>query len=179
MLIDTIFIILMIFACIKGLRKGLILAILSVIGFIAGLAAALKLSAVVANRLSEHVNAGSKWLPLISFIIVFIAVVLLVNLAAKVIEKSISLVMLGWLNRLGGIILYILLYSIIFSIFLFFAIQLNFIKPSTIGSSLVYPYIQPLAPKVMNSIGTVIPFFKDLFNQLQQFFGGLSDKMPH
>lgn len=169
----------MIFACIKGIRKGLILAIFSVIAFIAGLAAALKLSAIVANRLSMHLNTGGKWLPVISFIIVFIVVALLINLGGRLIEKSFKVIMLGWINRLGGMILYILLYSIIFSIFLFYAVQLNFINQATTQASVIFPYLQPLGPKVIDSLGTIIPFFKDMFYQLQQFFGGLGDKMQH
>ena len=179
MLIDVSFLILMIFACIKGIRKGLIIAVFSVIGFIAGLAAALKLSSFVAIHLSSQLNSRGKWLPVISFIFVFLAVAFLVNLAGRLIEKSISLVMLGWVNRLGGMLFYVFLYSIIFSIFLFYAVQLNFIKLSTIQASNIYPYIQPLGPWVINSIGTVIPFFKDMFNQLQQFFGGIPDKLQH
>ncbi|HMJ45813.1 MAG TPA: CvpA family protein [Ferruginibacter sp.] len=179
MLIDIVYIILVIVACIKGIRKGFIIAIFSVLGFIAGLAAALKLSSFVANRLSIHINTGGKWLPVISFIFVFLVVALLVNLAGRLIEKSFSLVMLGWANRLGGMLLYIFLYSIIFSVFLFYAVQLNIIKISTIQASNIYPYIQSLGPRVINSIGTIIPVFKDMFDQLQQFFGGVSDKMQH
>ena len=179
MLIDVAYIVVIIIAGIKGIRKGLILAVFSVIGFIAGLAAALKLSSVVANRLSLHINSGQKWLPVISFIFVFIAVALLINLAGRLIEKSFSLVMLGWVNRLGGMILYVFLYSVIFSVFLFYAVQLNIIKLSTIQASGIYPYIQSLGPGVINSIGIIIPFFKDMFGQLQEFFGGVSDKMQH
>jgi len=179
MLIDIFYIILMIFACIKGLRRGLIIAIFSVIAFIAGLAAALKLSAVVATRLSMHVNAGGRWLPVLSFILVFIVVAFLVNMGGRLIEKSFSVIMLGWVNRFGGMLLYILLYSIIFSIFLFYAVQLNFVKPATTQASIIFPYIQSLGPSVINSLGTIIPFFKDMFNELQQFFGGISNKMQH
>ena len=71
MLIDLVFAVLVFFACIKGLRKGLIIALFSVVAFIVGLAAALKLSAVVANKLSENLEVSGKWLPVISFTVVF------------------------------------------------------------------------------------------------------------
>jgi len=177
MLIDAAFIILIILAGIKGLRKGLILAVFSIIGFVIGLAAALKLSAVVAGRLATHVNASFKWLPFLSFILVFILVAFLVNLAGRLLQKSIETVMLGWLNRVGGVLLFIALYSFIFSIFLFYAIQVHFIKPDTIASSYFYPIIQPLGPKVINSLGNIIPFFKDMFSQLQDYFGGIANKI--
>ncbi|MBC7537012.1 MAG: CvpA family protein [Ferruginibacter sp.] len=179
MLIDIIFAALFIFACIKGWRKGLIVALFSIIAFIAGLAAALKLSAVVATKLAANVEVSGKWLPVISFVLVFLIVVFLVNLGAGIIQKTAEVAMLGWLNRIGGVVLFVLLYSIIYSIFLFYALQLHFIKPATIATSQLYQYIQPMGPKVINMLGGIIPIFKDTFAQLEHFFGEVSNKLQH
>ena len=176
MFIDAAYMILIAIACYKGLRKGFIIAIFSVLGFIIGIAAALKLSAVVAVKLSTHTGAA-KWLPSVSFLLVFIAVALIVSLVGKVIQKTFETVMLGWINRLAGVVLFILLYSIIYSVFLFYAVQLHFISIATTNNSLVYPYLQPLAPKIINSVGTVLPWFKDLFNQLENFFSSTAAKV--
>ncbi|MEO6489574.1 MAG: CvpA family protein [Ferruginibacter sp.] len=177
MLIDIVFGILVILACIKGFRTGLVVALFSVVAFIVGLAAALKLSSLVALRLSEHVNVSNRWLPVISFIIVFFIVVLLINLGAKLIQRSFEMIMLGWLNRLGGMILYILIYTIVFSIFLFYAVQLHMVKNETINASQCYRFIQPLGPIVINKLGSVIPFFQDMFAQLQAFFSKVGNKI--
>lgn len=177
MLIDAVFALLILLACIKGYRKGLIIALFSIIAFIVGLAAALKLSAVVAAKLSTTISASGKWLPVISFILVFLIVVLLVNLAGKMLQKSVEMVLLGWVNRIGGMILYALLYSIIFSIFLFYAVQLHFIKPETIRASQCYSFLQPLGPAVIDKLGSVIPFFKDMFHSLEAFFNKVSNKI--
>ena len=179
MLIDIIFAALIVFACINGYRKGFIVALFAVIAFIVGLAAALKLSAVVAVKLSESVNVSNRALPVIAFILVFLVVALLVSLGGRLIQKAVEAVMMGWINRIAGSLLYFFLYCIIFSIFLFYAIQLHLIKEETVSASLVYPYIHPLGPKVMNAIGSVIPFFKDIFAQLERFFGDVSNKIEH
>ena len=177
MFIDAAYVIILIFAAIKGMRKGLIVAVFSIIAFIAGLAAALKLSAVVANRLAIQFGSTGTWLPLLSFLLVFILVVFLIHLGAKLIQKTFETVMLGWVNRIGGMLLYIALYTFIFSIFIFYAVQVNLIKPDTRAASFFYPYIEPLGPKVIDGIGKIIPIFKDLFDQLQRFFGGVSNKI--
>ena len=175
MFIDVAYIILIAIACFKGLRKGFIVAVFSVLGFIIGIAAALKLSAVVAVKLAAHAGAA-KWLPAVSFLLVFLAVAFIVSLAGKIIQKTFETVMLGWLNRLAGVALYILLYSIIYSVFLFYAVQLHFINAETVSTSTVYPYLQPLAPKIINLIGSVIPWFKNMFTELERFFAGISAK---
>lgn len=179
MFIDVAFIILIIFASVKGMRKGLIIALFSMIAFVAGLAAALKLSSVVAASLSTHVNPSFKWLPVVSFLIVFILVAFLINMAGRLFQKTIETVMLGWVNRIGGMFLFIALYTFIFSIFLFYAVQLHFIKPDTIAASFFFPYIEPMGPKVINKLGDIIPIFKNMFAELQKYFGGLSNIIPH
>ena len=173
MIIDIFFVILLVIACFKGYSKGLIVALFSIIGFIAGLAAALKLSSYAAEKLSGSLNASGKWLPFVSFVLVFVAVVLLVNLGASLLQKSVELIMLGWANRIGGILLFAILYSILLSVFLFYAVQLHFLSAETVSASVTYPYLKPVGPAVINALGSVIPIFKNMFTQLQDFFGKL------
>lgn len=173
MIIDIFFVLLLLLACFKGYSKGFIVALFSIIGFIAGLAAALKLSAYAAEKLSGSFNASGKWLPFVSFLLVFLAVVLLLNLGARLLQKSVEMIMLGWANRLAGILLFVVLYGILLSIFLFYAVQLHFFSEEAVAASLTYPYLQPLGPAVINALGTIIPLFKNMFTQLQDFFGQL------
>jgi membrane protein required for colicin V production len=179
MLIDIIFAIIIVIACIKGYQRGLIIAVFSIIAFIVGLAAALKLSAVVAGQLKGSLSVSAKWLPFISFVVVFLVVVLLVRWGGKLVEKSFQMVMLGWVNRIGGIVLFAALYMIIFSIFLFYAEKLLLLQPAVIHSSQTYPLVQPWGPKVIDGFGKLIPVFKDMFSDLESFFSGISDKIPH
>ena len=118
-MIDIIFAVILVIAVIKGLRKGLVVALFSIVAFIIGLAAAMKLSAAVAVYLQKNVAVSNHWLPVISFLIVFIVVVALVNLGGRLVEKTFEMAFLGLVNRIGGAIFYVLLYTIIFSVFLF------------------------------------------------------------
>ena len=178
MIIDLLFAICVIIAVIKGFREGLIVGLFSVIAFIVGLAAAIKLSAIVAAYLSDSVNVSARWLPFISFAIVFIGVVLLIRWAAGLLQAAVELTLLGWVNRIGGVLLYLFIYTIGFSVFLFFAVQLKLFHEDTLANSSIYPYIQPWGPYVINKLGDIIPWFRDMFGQLQDFFSGVSEKIP-
>ena len=178
-MIDIIFAIIIVIAIIKGYRKGLVIGVFSVIGFIVGLAAALKLSAAIAGYLQNNSNVSGRWLPVLSFAIIFLVVALLVNLGARLIEKSLDMAMLGWLNRIGGIILYLLLYIIIFSVLLYYAEKIHLLNTAAIMQSKTYPYIRPWAPKVMDEFGKLLPVFKGMFTQLEDYFTSLSGKIPH
>ena len=178
MILDIIVVVILILAIIKGYRQGLIVALFSLIALIIGLAAALKLSVVVAGYIGKAVNVSDKWLPIISFAVVFLIVVLLVRAGAKFIQKTVELAMLGWANRVGGILLYVGIYILIFSVLLFYADQMNFIKPETKTGSVTYSYIQPWGPKLMDGLGKIIPVFKGMFEDLEDFFDNVSKQVP-
>lgn len=174
MLIDIFFFIIVAIGAIKGIQRGFIVAVFSIIAIIIGLAAAMKLSMVAADYLGDSVSVSAKWLPFVSFILVFLLVVLLVRLGANLLHKSVEISFLGWANRLAGAILYVLLYIIVFSVLLFFLQQLQFIKQETIADSKVYPWVEPLGPYIINGIGRVLPIFCDMFESLKAFFADVS-----
>src|SRR5688572_15470249 len=141
MTIDVFFAILMVIAIFKGYSRGFVVALFSILAFIAGIAAAMKLSATVANYLGNNAVIGKQWLPVISFLLVFIVVVLLVRLGASVIEKTMQLAMLGWVNKIAGIILYIVLYIVLLSVVIFYANQVKLISDETLKASATWAYV--------------------------------------
>jgi membrane protein required for colicin V production len=178
MLLDLVLVVLLILAIIKGYQRGLIVGVFSLVAIIIGLAAAIKLSAIVAGYIGKAIKISDTWLPIISFTVVFIIVVLLVRLGANMLQKTVEVALLGWVNRLGGILLYIAIYLIVYSVILFYAEQVKLVKPDTIHNSVTYTFIQPWGPKVINGFASIIPVFKNMFTELQSFFEGVAEKMP-
>lgn len=176
MFLDIIVVILLVLALWKGIRNGFILGIFSFLAFIIGLAAAMKLSAVAADYIGQNVSVSERWLPIIAFAVVFLAVVLLVRLGAKALETVVEGATLGWLNRLGGVVLFALIYLFIFSILLFYADQLQLINPETREASVSFPLLQPLGPHIIEGLGVVVPLFRDMFAELSAFFDGVAQK---
>lgn len=177
MILDLLFAVVVVLAVIKGFQRGLIIGVFSLVAVIIGLAAAIKLSIVVAGYVDKAVSVSDEWLPVISFAIVFIAVVLLIRLGANAIERTVEIVMLGWVNRFGGILLYAAIYIVVFSVLLFYAEQVGLIRSETIEKSVTYTFVQPWGPKVIDSIGKIIPVFKGMFSDLELFFENVSKKI--
>lgn len=177
MAIDIIFLVLLITAIFKGLRNGLLLAVFSLVGWIVGLVAALKLSASVANYLRQEAHWDSRWLPFLSFLAVFLAVALLVRWGAAILQKGIELAMLGWLNKIAGALLYAVLYILLLSVVLFYAVRMNLIGENTLKNSHSYAFIQPWGPAVINGIGRFVPFLRDVFHDLERFFEHVGDRV--
>lgn len=177
MVIDVAFFITMAIAVFKGFSKGFVVALFSFFAYIIGVAAALKLSVVVAYHFESSSSTPAKWIPVLSFALVFIIVVFLVNICGRILKKAASLAMLGSIDRLAGIALYIMIYLLVFSVILFFAEKTMLIKPQTIAASKVHGFVSPWAPVVIDNLGKIIPVFHNLFKQLEIFFGRLSNKL--
>jgi membrane protein required for colicin V production len=175
MWIDVLWLLLMVMAVFKGLRQGFLLAVFSAVAFIVGLAAAIKLSATVAVYGNQHLHLSSRWWPVVAFILVFLVVVIAVRWGARLVEKMVDLAMMGWLNRLAGILLYGAIYTIILSVCLFYAVQVHAISGTTLSASITYATIRPWGPVVIDEFGKFVPWFKGMFVQLENFFANLTN----
>ncbi|ATL46290.1 colicin V production protein [Chitinophaga caeni] len=176
--IDIIFAVIMAFAIYKGYSRGLIVAIFSFLAIILGIAAAMKLGAAVATYLQAQSGMPSRWWPIVAFLVIFIAIAIIIRIGATLLERVVELGLMGWVNKLGGILLYGALYTIVFSVLLWWANQLYWLSPDTKLQSVVYPYIEPIGPFVINSLGKVLPIFRDMFDAIQEFFEQLAHKIP-
>jgi membrane protein required for colicin V production len=174
MFLDLLYAVIVVLAVLHGYRRGLIVGLFSLVAVIIGLAAAMKLSIVAGGYISRVINMSEEWLPIISFAVVFLIVVLLIRLGAKAIEKTIQIAMLGWVNKIGGVLFYVAIYTIVFSVLLFYVEQMKLLQPETINKSVTYSFVQPWGPKAINGFGSLIPVFKDMFGELEKFFDGVA-----
>ena len=175
-MIDILTVLVAAYAIFKGYSKGLIVAVFSFVGFIVGIAAAVKLSAMVAGWLSKNSGLSQQIMPTLAFAIVFIATVFLVRIGAKMVERTVKFVMLGWVNKIGGIVLFLFLYLAILSIALFYVDQVGIIKKEQFSASVLYPYYSTLGQTLISGLGVALPWFKGVFEQLKTFFGSIA---PH
>ena len=96
--------ILAIFA-IRGYLKGFIIGLATVAALVLGIYAAMHFSGFLDTLLIEKMNASQKWVPVLSYTLTFLLVVLGVMLVAKVTEKFVDMVGMGFFNHLGGALL--------------------------------------------------------------------------
>jgi membrane protein required for colicin V production len=178
MWIDVIYLILLVVAVIKGMRRGLVIAIFSFLGFFIGLVAAIKFSSFVAAYLQHSAHMDGRWLPFISFILVFVVSVLIVQWVAEFIEVAFETAMLGWINKLAGALLYATTYTLVFSVLLFYADKMHLISADSKESGRVYRMIAPVGPAVIGGLGNVAPFFKNMFKDLQDYFENIRQEIP-
>ena len=175
MFIDIVFAILVVLAVLKGFSRGLIVALFSFAAIIIGLAAAMKFSTAIAGWLENSTHITKQWLPFIAFILVMIGVVIVIRIVANIIQKAVEVLLMGWINKLGGVILYLALYITVYSVLLFYVTRMHLLTNATIETSKTYAFIETWGPKAVNGFSFVIPFFKDMFAELEHFFQSFAE----
>lgn len=178
MVLDIAAITIVIIFFVRGYRKGIIVAALSVVAIVLGIICSLKLSERLATYLFEQGYVTSGWAQLVSYVALFIGVIWLVRITAKAIESGMDAVMLGWINRSVGGLLYGFLSLVIISSLLWVGREMQILTPEMIAASKTYEYIEPIAPFVAEKVGYLWPMAKDVFADLQAFFSNVNQYIP-
>ena len=117
--LDVIFCIPLAWGLYKGITKGLIIQLATFVALGLGIFGAIKFTGIVASFAKKTLGWESTYLPLISFTVIFLCIIVLVFLLAKLLEKFVKIAMLGWLNRLAGALFGVLKYALLLSVVIF------------------------------------------------------------
>ncbi|MBE0649436.1 MAG: CvpA family protein [Bacteroidales bacterium] len=149
-LLDIVLVIPLIFFGYNGFRKGLIIEVTSLAAFILGLFFAFYFSDFTAGILKQYFTIQEKYMAAISFIVTFIAVLVIVLAVGKILEKFIDILMLGFVDKLAGGVFGILKGALFLSIIIFvlnyFDANHSIIKQKAKDNSVLYQPIESIAP---------------------------------
>lgn len=150
--IDIILAIPLLWFCFKGFKNGLIIEAASLAALILGVYGAYRFSGYTAAVLIEKMGLESEYISLISFAITFILIVIAVHFLAKLLDRLIKAVALGFVNRLLGLIFGVAKFAFIISILLglinHFDKQEKAISPGSKQKSLLYQPLSKFAPMI-------------------------------
>ncbi|NDC40775.1 MAG: CvpA family protein [Chitinophagia bacterium] len=114
MAIDVAALIVLSLSFMKGYSRGAVVALFSVVALLLGVICSLTLAKKVATWMLANGYTTATWAPVVSYLLLFVLVVLGVRLLAKTIQKLLETLMLGQLNRVAGGLLYMLAAAIAF-----------------------------------------------------------------
>jgi len=164
--LDIILIIPIIWLAYKGFKKGLIIELTSLLALVLGVYLAYYFSDYAADFLRDTFDVGKKYMPIISFALTFIVVVIAVFIIGKMLEKFVDIILLGFINKIAGSFFGILKAVFILSIIIYiingFDHNHNIISNKLRDNSLLYNPISSVAeiilPKLdFNKIKNSIP----------------------
>lgn len=154
--IDIIISVLLLFGLARGIMKGLIVEVASLVALVGGIYGAMNFSFYASAILKTYVSWNEKYIQITAFAITFLIIIILVSLLGKFLTKIAETIALGLLNKIFGALFGALKIALLLSIVLMFFNKINstlpFVKKETIDNSILYKPVSGLAP-------LVFPFF--------------------
>jgi membrane protein required for colicin V production len=163
-ILDAIILIALIPAIIQGLRKGFISQAISIISVIAGIWASARFANMVTAWVSQYITASEQILKIIAFALILVIVFIILGVLGKLLEGVLKLVMLGWVNKLLGVVFSLFKAFLIIGLVIiaFNALNNSFgiIKPEVISDSVLYEPVKSLADAIFPYIKSMLTFNK-------------------
>jgi len=158
-IVDIILAVILLIFGYKGFKNGLIKELGSLIALIAGIFLAIRLSDLVGSMITENSGFSSEYMPIISFTLIFLTVVILVLIFSKILNKFVKVIKLQWLNKTAGVVFSVIKTLIILGGLLFTVCRFNermnifdntvlqnsfFYKPCVAVFEFIFPYAEHL-----------------------------------
>ncbi|HER07816.1 MAG TPA: CvpA family protein [Bacteroides sp.] len=150
--LDIIFLIPLAFALYRGFKKGLVYMAASLLALVLGIVGAIQFRPLFADLLNSIFNIAPEHINVIAFAVAFVTIVLVVHLAAFVVDKLIRAVALNLVNRMLGMVFGVAVAAFVISMILWPVNQVNaerrIIRQEHIDGSLLYRPLSSFAPAV-------------------------------
>jgi membrane protein required for colicin V production len=157
--LDLVLIVALIIFTLIGLRVGIIRAALSLAGLIVGVILAGRYYVPLSEQLTFIPQASLA--KVVAFAIILIGVMVIASVFARLLKWAVSVMMLGWVNRLGGAIFCFVLGAIFCSALL--AIWVKFLGTGAITGS-------GLAAVLLDRFPVVLALLPPEFDAVRSFF---------
>lgn len=158
-ILDIILLICIVPALVQGFRKGFISQVIAIISLIAGVWLSARFSTAVSAWIAQYIQGSEQILNIVAFTLIFFVVIAALAAIGKILEGTIKLVMLGWLNRLLGVIFSFLKATLIIGLIIMAFCSLNntfnLVSEDVLNQSVLFPPLKDAAY-------TVFPYLKDL-----------------
>ncbi|NIM19110.1 MAG: hypothetical protein GTO51_01870 [Candidatus Latescibacteria bacterium] len=151
-IINAVLIVILVIGTIAGYTKGLVRQVLELAGIIIAFILALLLGGALAALLDKYTPIPYSPALIISFIAIFVAGVIGFHYVAIMVQKFIRMTILGWVDRMSGAALGLVLAMLISSVLISIAFELPIPKKlrHDFERSSVSNFLRPVAPRIFN-----------------------------
>ncbi|MEQ8424014.1 MAG: CvpA family protein [Cyclobacteriaceae bacterium] len=164
--LDIFIIVLLLFGAYRGYRSGFLMGLVSLVAIVLGVFGGFKLMGEGMLLLQREFNADSTVLPYLSFLLIFVIIVVGVNILGRMIRATISKTFLGTIDEAMGAILGVFKWLFMMSVILWILDSLEFsLSPQWTEGSFLFNYTSMFAAELAGWMSGFLPFFKETFKQ--------------
>ena len=155
----------------QGFRKGLLLELVSLVALVLAILGGLKLLDTALPMMEGVVGDVHGLLPYVTFLIVFVGIILLIHLGGLLLKKVIDFTPFGFFDNFLGAVLGALKWCVALSLLLYVSDMAGIsVSAETATASMVYPVVLKTTPYALDILSYVLPFVKALITSLKHHF---------
>lgn len=171
---DIIALIILIWFVYKDYSSGLIISLFRFLGLILGIILSAKYGYFIIEFLSNKLSVPDQISSILGYLIVFIIVVIIIQIIGNLLKSTLNIILLGWLDKIGGAVLGLAKASILISLLFWGIIMLpsNSLTEAIKYKSKSYSIFENVAPTIYKII--IQPFIKK--TNIDKQFDNISNK---
>ena len=162
---DILVIVITGYCLVRGLFRGLVKEVSSIIGVLSGFYAAYLYYPLVAKWLSRLIS-NTSYLHILSFLIIFCCVLIFINVLGIIIKYLLNIAFLGWVDRVFGVVFGITKGILIVSVLLIILTAFLPKGAPIIKDSLLAPHVMWVSEKMARAISKDMK--RDFLNKLDE-----------
>ena len=160
--LDIVIIVVAVLLGLAGLRQGIIRTVFGIAGLIGGIVLAGRYYGQLAELLFP---AGSTWAHIAAYVIILLATLLVAGLVGWLVAKLVHFAMLGWLDRLVGFVLGVVIGGLLCAAVIAIVAKYYPGSQAVIGQS-------PMAKFLMEGFPLLLALLPPEFDFIRDFFTG-------
>ncbi len=157
--VDIIIVIILVVGLGKGLTNGFVRGIFGIAALVLGIVLAAGNYGQVAEILFSRLQVGADAQAILGFLVIFVVVLILVSVVGRIITKALKLISLGWMDRLAGGVLGLVMASIFTGVVLLLVVMAGLQANNGLARSVV-------APTVIRVTDTIVAFAPDVAREM-------------
>ncbi|MCF8243549.1 MAG: CvpA family protein [Saprospiraceae bacterium] len=176
MIIDVIFLIIAGWGFYQGFSKGIIKTVFTVFSIVFGLMVAFKFSPAATRFIETAFHSNSPLNFAAGFLLSFVLTMIIIRMASQFLEKTLQAANINVINKFAGGILLGSLYTLVFSLLLWFGDQAHIVTPENSNGSMTYQHLKAFPSKMKGVYEYIKPGFKDFWNESVRFIDQMEEK---
>ncbi len=177
--LDVVIVVIIAFTLIRGIFRGLVKEVASIIGVFAGYYAAYTYYKPTGKYLSQWIGNPS-YLDILSFILLFCGSFIAISLLGILLKNLLRIAFLGWVNKLGGAAFGFLKGMLIITVLL---VALTTFMPKgspLVSKSQLYPHVTMLSEVMIKFVPPEMrKMFDDKIKELKKTWNKHSKNLPN
>lgn len=176
--IDIILLILLVLGAYEGFKKGFLLGLIGLVGFVVAVVLGFYFMDAMTVWLAEHVTEFNIAYPIVAFLIIFGISTILIQVVGKTLKKIMNIILLGSIDSIAGAGLGILRVSFFISLFIWLGkeFEIDVLKRWDVDSEILV-FIEPIAPTLIAEVKPIFPAIQGV-QKLRELVEELKNAAP-